>query len=167
MELWDAYNKDGTLAGAQLTRGEPIPEGLYHLVSQVLVRHTDGMYLLMRRDSGKPNWGGYFEATAGGSAKMGEDAVTCARRELLEETGIAADRLEPIGEYISHDTIYRNFLCVTNGPKVAVALQEGETVAAYWVSEASFMAFVNSDHMIPSQKEHFREYYVKMGYLLE
>ena len=42
MEIWDAYLRDGTKAGVDLVRGEPIPEGLYHLVSDVLVRHRDG-----------------------------------------------------------------------------------------------------------------------------
>ena len=90
MELWDGYLVDGTLAGRDLVRGEPIPQGLYHLVSEILVRHVDGDYLLMQRDPRKPNYGGYYEATAGGSALKGEDKITCAMRELLEETGVTA-----------------------------------------------------------------------------
>ena len=78
MEIWDAYFFDGTLAGQDLIRGEPISDGLYHLVSEILVRHIDGDYLLMQRDPRKPNYGRFFEATAGGSALKGEDALTCA-----------------------------------------------------------------------------------------
>lgn len=88
MEIWDAYYPDGTLAGCNLVRGKPIPDGLYHLVSEILVRHIDGDYLLMQRDPRKPNYGGFFEATAGGSALKGEDAYCCAKRELHEETSI-------------------------------------------------------------------------------
>lgn len=106
MELWDGYFRDGTLAGVDLVRGEPIPEGLYHLVCEILVRHVDGDFLLMQRDVRKPNWGGYYEATAGGSALKGEDKLTCAKRELLEETGITAQELCEIGCFLSHDTIY-------------------------------------------------------------
>ena len=47
MEIWDAYLPDGSLAGCDLVRGEPIPGWLRHLVSEILVRHTDGDYLLM------------------------------------------------------------------------------------------------------------------------
>ena len=50
MEIWDGYLNDGTLANQDLVRGEPIPKGLYHLVSEILVRHVDGDYLLTRRD---------------------------------------------------------------------------------------------------------------------
>lgn len=50
-----------------LVRGEKIPDGLYHLVSEIIVRHIDGTYLLMQRDINK-HYGGWWEATAGGSA---------------------------------------------------------------------------------------------------
>ena len=32
MELWDAYDRDEKRTGGELVRGEPIPDGLYHLV---------------------------------------------------------------------------------------------------------------------------------------
>lgn len=167
MEIWDAYFADGTPAGQDLIRGEAIPAGLYHLVCDILVRHIDGDYLLMQRDPRKPNYGGYFEATAGGSAFKGEDALACAKRELLEETGIAADCLEEIGRYTSRDTIYHHFLCIIGCDKASVTLQEGETVSYKWVGEAEFIAFVNSDDMIDAQKARSRTYFQKMGYIRE
>jgi 8-oxo-dGTP diphosphatase len=45
---------------------------LFHLVSEIIVKHEDGMYLLMQRDWKKPNSPGLYEATAGGSALKGE-----------------------------------------------------------------------------------------------
>lgn len=165
MEIWDGYLIDGTLANRDLVRGEPIPEGLYHLVSEILVRHADGDYLLMKRDVRKPNYGGCYEATAGGSALKGEDKTACARRELFEETGIAADDLVEIGRYTSRDTIYCDFLCVTDCDKASVTLQEGETTSYKWIAENEFIAFVNSDEMIDVQKERYRCFLEKMGYI--
>ena len=165
MEIWDAYHPDGTLAGRDLVRGEPIPDGLYHLVSEILVRHTDGEYLLMQRDPRKPNYGGYYEATAGGSALKGENALSCAMRELREETGIDAGTLTNIGRFVSHDTIYETFLCVTDCDKKSVKLQEGETVSYKWISEAEFIGFVNSDAMIGSQFRRYEPYLKQMGYV--
>lgn len=165
MEIWDAYLEDGTPAGRTLVRGQPIPQGLYHLVSEILVRHTDGDYLLMRRDARKPAYGGYWEATAGGSALKGEDALACARRELREETGIEAESIKEIGRYVSRDTIYRQFLCVTDCKKASVSLQEGETDACRWVSEEEFIRFANSDGMIDTQRVRYRPYFEGMGYL--
>ena len=60
MEIWDGYWEDGSLANIDLVRGEPIPNGIYHMVCEILVRHTDGDYLLLQRDSRKPNFGGYI-----------------------------------------------------------------------------------------------------------
>ena len=108
MEIWDAYNKHfEKLEGMSLIRGEPIPEGIYHLVSDIIVRHTDGDYLLMQRDSRKHH-GGMWEATAGGSAIQGEDPYACAVRELQEDTGIESDDLAEVGRVVSEHncTIY-------------------------------------------------------------
>ena len=165
MEIWDAYLPNGILAGCDLVRGEPIPDGLYHLVSEILVRHTDGDYLLMQRDFSKPNYGGYFEATAGGSALKGEDAYFCAKRELREETGIDAGTLTNIGRFVSHNTIYETFLCITDCGKKSVKLQEGETVSYKWISEAEFIDFVNSDAMIDTQFRRYEPYLKQMGYI--
>ena len=66
MELWDAYDRNGNKTGEILVRGEPIPEGRYHLVSEVLVRHVDG------------------------------SSIDCIRRELREETGIEGTEFEEV-----------------------------------------------------------------------
>ena len=140
MELWDAY--DGNfrrIEGVSLVRGEDIPAGVYHLVCDVLVRHTDGSYLLMRRDPRK-HYGGLWEATAGGSALRGETPLDCARRELREETGIRAEELRELGRVRSANTHYVEFLCETDWPKDRVTLQEGETVAYRWVSREELIA---------------------------
>lgn len=80
MELWDAYDENENIVG-ELVRGESIPTGLYHLVSEVLVKHTDGSYLLMQRDFSKPNFPGLFEAGAGGSVLKGERPYDAALRD--------------------------------------------------------------------------------------
>lgn len=45
MEIWDAYGKDfKRISGAKLMRGQAIPDGLYHLAGDIIVRHTDRDY---------------------------------------------------------------------------------------------------------------------------
>ncbi|MBQ8160342.1 MAG: NUDIX hydrolase [Clostridia bacterium] len=140
MELWDAYDGDfRKIPNMTLIRGETIPEGVYHLVSEIIVRHTDGTYLLMQRDRRKP-YGGLWEATAGGSALQHESPLECAIRELLEETGIQADHMLEVGEVRSDHTIYVEFLCVTGCEKDHVTLQEGETIAYRWVSRSELIS---------------------------
>lgn len=94
MELWDAYREDGTLTGFNLVRGEVIPDGLFHLVSEIIVRHEDGMLLLMQRDLKKPNFPGLYEASAGGSSLVGEGPNDTSIREFKEETRIEVSKLE-------------------------------------------------------------------------
>ena len=76
MELWDLYDRNGNRTGEVWERHHRnymnIPEGRYHLVSDILVQHRDGSYLLTKRHQGKDLYPGYWEASAGGSAQLGE-----------------------------------------------------------------------------------------------
>lgn len=136
MEIWDAYDsKLNKIDGVTLVRGEQIPDGYFHLCSEIIVRHTDGTYLIMQRDKRK-HLGGMWEATAGGSALQGEDQLSCACRELFEETGIESDELIEIGRVLhySHKTYYVDYLCITDADKNSIVLQDGETSAFKWVT---------------------------------
>ena len=142
MELWDAYDRNlEKIEGMTLIRGEKIPEGVYHLVCDVIVRHTDGEYLLMQRDSRK-HCGGMWEATAGGSALQGENPLDYAIRELREETGIHAEHLEEVGRVraAGRNAIYCEFLCITDCKKDSIILQEGETSAYQWVTQDELLS---------------------------
>ena len=136
--MWDAYDENGNkLPEITMERGKQIPNGCYHLVADVIVRHTDGCYLLMQRDSAKHH-GGMWEATAGGSALCGENALQCAERELHEETGIMSNGLIELGRVLhrGRQTIYVEYLCHTDIKQDAIRLQAGETVDYKWVSAA-------------------------------
>ena len=167
MEKWDAYTRDGEKTGGVLIRGEDMPQGLYHLVCSALVRHRDGSYLLMRRSMQKPNYPGWYEATAGGSALMGEDRLQCVRRELMEETGIECDAFEEIGRFVRDDKqcIFYVYTCTVDCDKDSVKLQTGETEGYVWMTEAEFIGFVNSGRMIPTQKARYAAYFERLGYL--
>ncbi len=149
MELWDAYDKDFNLIeGITLRRDEvdKIPEGVYHLVVHVLVKHTDGTYLLMRRDLNKEVYPGYWEATAGGSALKGENALEAAKRELREETGIEGDLTE-IGRRAGSNSVYVYFLCITSFSKGNVTLQKGETIDYKWVDRDTLFSMTEEEFL--------------------
>lgn len=166
-ELWDAYNKQEQRTGQTLVRGEPIPKGLYHLVCEVLVRHTDGSYLCMKRSVQKPNYGGWYEATAGGSALCGEDKWQCVARELFEETGISGHRFEEVACNREEEKqgFFYAFVCTVDCDKASVRLQEGETEGYRWMSEPEFLEFLHSGRMIPSNRRRYDAYFKKMGYI--
>lgn len=166
MEIWDGYRADGTLAGVNLIRGEKVPEGLYHLVCEIIVEHRDGSILAMRRDPRKPNHPGAWETTAGGSALRGEGSLECALRELREETGIRPEQLELLGREVSDPahSIFYMYRAETDCDKASVVLQEGETVDFRWIPPEEFSAFVRED-MIPSQRRRYGAFLKSRGYL--
>ena len=166
MEIWDLYTPEGQRTGQTIFRGEKIPEGCYHLVCEVLVRHVDGEYLLMKRSCAKKLYPGVWEATAGGSVLAGETPLEGARRELMEETGIVNAEFTPMGRLVLDLTgsIYHSFLAVTDCPKNSVELQAGETEDYRWLSEEAFREFWRTGNSVPIQKRRLLPWLKKMGY---
>ncbi len=156
MEIWDAYDKEfKKIPNMELIRGTDIPEGMFHLVCDIIVRHIDGEYLLMKRDWRK-HFGNMWEATAGGSALKGETPLECAMRELREETGIVSNHLTEVGNVINNEThsIYVEFLCVTDCDKDSIILQDGETSAYKWVNRSDLIA-MKKDELITERMQQF------------
>ena len=151
-ELWDAYdNNFNKLNGITLVRGESIPDGIYHLVCEIIVKHIDGTYLLMQRDYRK-HLGGMREVTAGGSALKGENPLMGAIRELREETGLMANEIKELKRIVhdGHHSLYVEFLCVTDCEKDLIILQEGETVAFKWIDRNDLLEM--SENEIASER---------------
>lgn len=141
VEIWDAYDRQfNKIENVILERGRAVPDGMYHLVCEIIVKHNDGTYLLMQRDL-KKHLGGMWELTAGGSALKGETPIECAVRELREETGIVSYNLQELKRIIhdGHNSLYVEYLCITDWDKNAVILQDGETVDYKWVDKTALL----------------------------
>lgn len=137
VEIWDAYDKNFCkIENVRLVRGEVIPEGIYHLGCEIIVKHIDGTYLLMQRYF-KKHLGGMWELTAGGSALINETPIECAIRELKEETGIESIDLKEIRRIVhkEHYSLFVEYLCIVNCKKNSIILQEGETINYKWVAK--------------------------------
>ena len=87
MEYWDLYTKYRERTGKTQTRGEKMPEGLYHLAVHVWIRNAKGEYLISQRAAGRPTSPLMWECP-GGSVLRGEDSIAGAIRETREEVGI-------------------------------------------------------------------------------
>ena len=160
MELWDAYDSGlKIIEGMTLVRGEEksIPAGVYHLVCNILVRHTDGTYLLMKRDPRK-SYAGMWEATAGGSALKGESPSECAMRELREETGLTPPELIEMERTVSDEghCIHCFFLCLTDCDKNSVRLQDGETCDYKWAEREEILAMSDEELLGKRERELLR-----------
>ncbi len=166
LELWDAYNADGTKAGFDLIRGEDIPLGFLHAVAEVFVMHKDGDILLMQRDFTKPNSPGKYESGGGGSVLKGESFYDGAVRELFEETGIKGKNLKELYYAISGECIYQGYLCITDIEKDKIVLQPGETIGYKWVSKEEFLEVYHSDNYIRHLRENLREFVIEKNFML-
>jgi len=116
-------------------------QGLRHRVSAVLLQRQDGKYLIPTASDIKAEAGRLYHSAAG-HVLCGESYVDSAERELLEETGLAADHFDYLGafwfekEYPSRIEkenfhVYRASYRKSMGP---VRLNE-EQVQEQWLSE--------------------------------
>ncbi|MBP5608944.1 MAG: NUDIX hydrolase [Lachnospiraceae bacterium] len=168
MEMWDLYDSEGKVTGETWERSagnyKEIPEGRYHMVCDILVKHVDGTYLLTKRDMSKDVYPGYWEASAGGSALAGEDPIACAKRELFEETGIKAEEFQLISHIFrdkSHSMFY-SYLVIVDCAKDSVVLQEGETTEYKWVDVAGLLEYADSDLAIKTHNDRYSAYFEKL-----
>ncbi len=162
MEIWDLYNEQGQKTGDtwERSRAKDIPEGRYHIVCDVLIRHQDGDFLLMLRDPDKEIYPGCLEASAGGSALAGELPEEAARREMLEETGLTADKLELISTTRKPESrsVICAYLAVVNCEKDSIQLQQGETVGYQWVETAAFLRMIQQEPVLKLQYPRYKPY---------
>lgn len=161
MELWDIYSRDGKLIGTDFVRGDKLPKGQYHLCAEVLVKHVDGTYLLMKRSYDKKEFKGMLEATAGGSALKGEGPLDCIKRELKEETGLICNDFTNIEYYIfdDHQCLFYCYVCEVDVDKSSVTTQDGETIGYKWVSKEEFIKAIKNNEIVPTQIKRFKKYY--------
>ena len=159
MEIWDAYDQSfNRLENMTLVRGMPIPDGVFHIVCGIIVRHTDGRYLIVRRDPRKSIFPGIWEASAGGSALRGETPLDCAARELREETGLSDGEMTELGRAVCPEKhcLYVDYLFVTGCDKDSVILQEGETVAYKWVDRDTLLGMDGSELLVKENLRYIR-----------
>jgi 8-oxo-dGTP pyrophosphatase MutT (NUDIX family) len=162
MEIWDLYDEQGWKTGEtwERSRAKEIPEGRYHIVCDILIRHQDGTFLITLRDPNKDIYPGCLEASAGGSALSGETPEQAAKREMFEETGLSAEKLELIGitrKPQSRSVIYA-YLAAVACDKDSVRLQPGETVGYQWVDPQVFLRMIREEPVLKIQYPRYKPY---------
>jgi ADP-ribose pyrophosphatase YjhB (NUDIX family) len=162
MEIWDLYDEKGNKTGEtwERSRAKEIPEGRYHIVCDILIRHRDGDFLLTLRDSQKEMYPGCWEASAGGSALAGETPEEGARREMQEETGLKAEKLELISitrKPDSRSVVYA-FIAMVDAAKDSVMLQEGETVDYQWMKLSALRKMIRDEPVLAIQYPRYKPY---------
>lgn len=86
-EIWDLLDENGNKTGKTMYKGEPVPEGLYHLGVDVWIVNSDNKILIQKRSPNKRNSPNVWAMTGGSNIK-GETTLQTIEREVLEELGI-------------------------------------------------------------------------------
>ena len=136
VELWDVFDENGVPTGKTALRGRSVlAPGEYHLVVHIWVISKSGLFLIQRRADDKKLMPGEWAAT-GGAAVAGEDSLTAARRELLEELGIAADRdkMLLLTRIKRRNSLLDVWLTESNAPAEKLTLQQTEVAEAKWIT---------------------------------
>lgn len=162
-EIWDLYDINRNKLGRLHERGIPLNNGEYHLVVDIWVIDSNKQILLTQRHPDK-QWGNYWECT-GGSVVAGEDSVSGAKRELLEEIGIeiADNQIVLLGTSANRDWITDTYLVKLDISICELGLQPGEVIDAKWVDISEFEDMCSKKLIVPSVSNRFKSYMDKMG----
>ena len=148
-EIWALYDAERRPLGRVMRRGEPVPEGCYHLSVQVWIRDGAGRFLISRRHPDKPMFPLCWE-TPGGAAVAGEDSLAAALREVREELGIALSPEK--GALLMSRRRREDFSDVWlfrwDGGLDALTLQPDEVVDARWADYGELCALEDAGEWV-------------------
>lgn len=163
-EIWNTFDKNRQLLSDQIPERDKFPaaypEELYHLAVNVWVKHQDGDWLLMKRSAEKQHFPNVYEVGAGGSVFYGETSQEAAKRELMEETGLVATRIDYLFSFTEeeHRTHFDTYLALVEGDKAQIIYQMEETDAHIWVKEADLPDFLATHPVFENQKQQVLAY---------
>lgn len=154
MEIWDVYDKDRTLTGKTMIRGEKFRDGEYHLVVHVCIFNAYGEMLIQQRQPFKIGWPNMWDITVGGSALSGDTSKGAAEREVLEEIGyrLNLENVRPsltINFENSFDDIY---LIEDDIDINRLNLQYEEVQQVKWATNKEILAMIDNKEFIPYHK---------------
>ena len=161
-ELWDLYDINRNKLGRLHERGLPLNSGEYHLAVEIWVKNSNNQILLTQRHSDKP-WGNYWESTVG-SVVAGEDSISGAKRELIEETGIKImdKQIALLGVMTTKDWIIDSYIVKLDTPTYNLKLQDGEVINAKWADIFEFEEMYSKQVVVPATIYRFNLYRDKL-----
>jgi Isopentenyldiphosphate isomerase len=161
-ELWDLYDINRNKLGRLHERGLPLNSGEYHLAVEIWVKNSNNQILLTQRHPDKP-WGNYWESTVG-SVVAGEDSISGAKRELIEETGIKImdKQIALLGAMATKDWIIDSYIVKLDTPTYNLKFQDGEVINAKWADIYEFEEMCSKQVVVPATIYRFSLYRDKL-----
>jgi isopentenyldiphosphate isomerase len=147
-ELVDIVDDDDRVQRV-VTRREMRAGHLRHRSVGIIIWSTRGEVLVHRRADDKDVWPGRFDLAVGGVVASGETYDDAARRELVEEIGVAAPiRFVRRASYSDTEVneAARIYSVVSDGP---FDFNDAEVVEAFFVERAELQEFVTARSFVP------------------
>ena len=153
MEQWDIYDRNRMLTGKTICRGQPLPQGQYHLMVHVCLFNSRGEMLIQLRQAWKKygDWPNTWDLSAGGSAVAGDTSATAAQRELAEELGIVLDfSCRRPNLSVQYEDGFDDFYLVSmDVDETALTLQPEEVQRVRWAGCDEILAMIEREEFIP------------------
>ena len=131
-ELRDLYDKNSNKTDKTYSKGDLIPNGYYPMVVMVVIRNSNGDFLMQKRVKSKGgDWG-----VTGGHPKSGETPIEGIITEVKEELGLDFSK----EEFIEYDygwdgkDYYKMYLVNKDIDIKDIKIQEDELSEVKWFS---------------------------------
>ena len=158
-ELWDLYDANRRLTGESHIRGQENPDGRYHIAVHVWLCNREGRFLISQRAACRPFFPLYWE-TCGGSVTKGEDSLTGAVREAIEEVGVTLDAAQGRLLQSRCREHYKDFLDIwlfpcDDGPHLDRAETPDEVADCRWMTPEEISDLCDTGMFVHSKQEFF------------
>ena len=159
-EYWDLFDENRVFTGAMHRRGDPVPDGSFHLVVHSWIMDPSGLFLISQRQKGRPyelKW----ERT-GGSVLAGESSLGGAVREAMEELGVDLTDapcyfIKSVKRPRFHD-FYDAWLFIVPKEDVTVKTDPEEVHAFMWATYDEMKNLKENNELVKSSR-YFDEVY--------
>lgn len=151
MEMWDLYDAEGNRTGEKHERGQPIPEGAYHLVIHFWVRNSKGQLLAQKRSQSVKSWPGLW-STTGGSVQAGENAETGLHREVGEELGLNLHNFpgtKKIYSFVGKTALVEVFLLESDDVLIENLSYDSEVETTQYYTREEMDQLIEEEKMVP------------------
>lgn len=157
-EIWDILDSDGKNIGRTMIKGEPIPNGYYHLGADVWIINSENKIFIQKRSPKKrlsPNvW-----AMTGGSVIKGENSSETIERETMEELGIKLNTNEAqlLKKFKAGTVWIDTYFIKQDIDLTKIKMQEDEVCDVKWATYDEIEQIYNEGNFIENRWEFVRD----------